>query len=394
MSGGARTELAIVGVGYSKLSRKDAGYSVGGLALHAGREAIRDAGLDRSQIDGVGAIFAPDLATVWPGYMIEGLGLKNIVWDSNCMPASARIVVEGLNAVRAGLCNYALLYHAKFRWDTTSSSARGDPLRRSPPMSLDGSLVMPLVQHYAALNPFAAYMRRHMHLYGSRREHYGMVAVNNRTNAQNNPRAVFYGQPLTMEDYLASPTITDPFTMLDMDTPIDGAMALVITTAERAKDLAKRPVEVLAYSNGATGRTDMIFQPFDFFDAAKVVADNLWRQSGCTPGDIDLANIYDGFTILTLDWLEAAFTKRGESPGVLDDAWDEATQTLKLFGRIPLSTHGGNLSEGRVQGLGHVLEAVLQLRGEAGPRQVENARRALVLNGANPVNAGLILGAG
>lgn len=386
-------DLAIVGVGYSNLSRHDAGYSVGGLALQATREAIRDAGLTRSQIDGVGAIYAPDLATVWPGYIVEGLGLTDVVWATNCMPASANIVVEGLNAVRAGLCNYALVYHSKFRWDVTSSSARKDPLRRSPPMRLDGSLVFPLVDTYAALNPFAAYMRRHMHDYGSRREHYGMVAVNNRTNAQKNPRAVFHGQPMTMDDYLAAPVITDPFTMLDMDTPIDGAMAVVITTMERAADLAKPPVRVVAHSNGTTGKTDMIFQPFDFFDAAKVVTDNLWRQSGLGVEDIDIANIYDGFTILTLDWLEAAFCGRGESPGLLEDAWDPAAQTLKLFGRIPLSTHGGNLSEGRVQGMGHILESVVQLRGEAGARQVPGARHALVLNGANPVNAGVILAA-
>ncbi len=389
MNGGK--DLAIVGIGYSELSRRDAGYSVGGLALRAAREAIRDAGLDGSQIDGVGAIYAPDLATVWPGYVVEGLGLTDIVWATNCMPASANIVVEALNAVRAGLCNYALVYHAKFRWDVTSNSARKDPLRRSPPTRLDGSLVFPLVETCAALNPFAAYMRRHMHDYGSRREHYGMVAVNNRTHAQNNPRAVFHGQPMTMADYLAAPLITDPFSMLDMDTPIDGAMALVITTMDRARDLAKTPVRVDAHSNGATGKTDMVFQPFDFFDAAKVVTDNLWRQSGYTAADIDVANIYDGFTILTLDWLEAAFGKRGESPGMLEDAWDPISQTLKLFGRIPMSTHGGNLSEGRVQGMGHVLESVAQLRGEAGPRQVAGARRALVLNGANPVNAGLIL---
>ena len=389
----SETELAIVGIGYSKLSRHDAGFSVGGLALQATRDAIRDAGLDRSQIDGVGAIFAPDLATVMPGYVIEGLGLTNVVWTSNCMPASAKIVVEGLNAVRAGLCNYALVYHSKFRWDTTSTSARKDPLRRSPPMTFDGTLIGPLIETCATPNAFAAYMRRHMHVYGSRREHYGMVAVNNRTNAQQNPRAVFHGQPITMDDYLAAPMITDPFSLLDMDTPIDGAMALVITTAERAKDLAKPPVRVAAYSNGSTGKTDMVFQPFDFYDAAKVVADNLWRQSGLTQDDIDIANVYDGFTILTLDWLEAAFAKRGEAAGLLEDAWDPASQTLKLFGRIPMSTHGGNLSEGRVQGMGHVLEAVLQLRGEAGERQVPNARNVLVLNGANPVNAGLILSA-
>jgi hypothetical protein len=182
-------------------------------------------------------------------------------------------------------------------------------------------------------------------------------------------------------------------TMLDMDTPIDGAMAVVITSRERARDLARKPVIVEAWSNGTTGTTDTVFQPFDMFDAAKVLCGNLWERSGLAATDIDLANIYDGFTILTIDWLEAAFGKRGDGPGLLADAWNPVTQQLKFFGRIPMSTHGGNLSEGRVQGMGHVLEAVLQLRGEAGVRQLVQARHALVLNGANPTNAGLILGA-
>lgn len=383
-------KLAIAGIGYSKLAR-DSGQSVGALALRAGRAAILDAGLGPSQIDGVGGIYSPDLPTVWPGYMIEGLGLSRVAWTSSCMPASANIVVEGLNAVAAGVCEYALVYHAKYCWDTTSFAARMDPLRHAPPMTLDGAFTRALAETCASPMGMAAYMRWHMHHFGSRREHFGMIAVNNRTNAQKNPRAVFHGKPITMDDYLASREISSPFTLLDMDPPIDGAMALVITTAARAADLPHKAVLVDGYSNGATGCTDLTFQPFDFYPAAKFLADELWRQADCGPADIDLANIYDGFTILAMDWIEAAFCKQGEGAEFIEDSWDPLAQQIKFFGRIPMSPHGGNLSEGRVQGMGHVLEAVAQLRGTAEARQIPGAKHALVLNGTNPVSAGLIL---
>jgi acetyl-CoA acetyltransferase len=151
---------------------------------------------------------------------------------------------------------------------------------------------------------------------------------------------------------------------------------------------------VEASSNGLTGGTDFFFRAFDSYAAYRVLVDRLWNKSGLSIGDMDLVNIYDGFSSLALEWIEAAFDVRGEAGGFLEDSWNANTGKLSFFGRIPMSTHGGNLGEGRVQGFGHVLEAVRQLRGEAGTRQLDRADLALVVNGNNPVNAGMILRAG
>lgn len=385
-----RGNIAIVGIGASQLSR-DAGRSIGALACDAVRAAILDSGVPKEKINGVSGIYSTDLPTVWPGYVAESLGLDNIVWSNCSTPPSANTVAEGIWAVAAGACEYAVCYHSKFRWDIASASARNDPLRKSPPTSFDASMSLPLVEHLGAPNGMFASFQRHMHQFGTRRDHLGRIVVNNRQWALQNDRAILKDQPLSLDGYMGAEQIMPPLSMLDMDMPIDGAMAVVITTAERAKDLAQPVVLVEAVSNGIAGRSDFFFQAFDSYQSYRVLIDRLWEKSGCRATDMDLINVYDGFSTLALEWIEAIFGVRGEVGGFLEDAWSEDQEKLFFHGRIPMSTHGGNLGEGRVQGFGHVLEAVTQLRGHGLGRQVENARLALVTNGNNPVNAGMIL---
>lgn len=388
-----RNKVAIVGIGSSVLSR-DSGRSVGALALDAVRAAIRDAGVPREAIDGVSAIYSTDIPTVWPGYVVEGLGLSNVVWSNCATPPSANTVTEGILAVAAGACDYAVCYHAKYRWDSVSASARKDPFRHAPRMAFDPAMSHPLVEVYGAPNSMAAALRRHMHEFGTTREHLGMIVTNNRNWALLNDQAVFRDTPITFEEYLAAPTVMDPMTAFDMDMPIDGAMAVVITSADRAADLPNCPVIVEASANAITGKSDFFFQAFDSYQSYRILLNRLWEKTGYTARDMDLVNIYDGFSSLALEWIEAAFCERGEGPGFLEDSWDRKAGRLMFHGRIPMSTHGGNLGEGRVQGFGHILEAVRQLRGTAGQRQIANARLALVTNGNNPVNAGMILRSG
>lgn len=385
-----RGQVAIVGVGYSPLSR-DSNRSVGSLALEACRNAILDAGLRKEDIDGVGAIFATDLPTVWPGYVIDGLGLPGVTWSTCAFPPSINVVIEGVQAVFAGTCRYALCFHAKYRWDTTSAGARGDPMRQAPWRgTVDGALSTPMVAPYGGGHPFAAAMQRHMHLYGTRREHFGMIAVNNRSQASRNPRAVFR-EPLTLEGYLASRTIVSPFCLYDMDVPIDGAMAVVLARSDRAADRPHRPVLVDAIAHGAAAPNDMMLYPDKFAEPFERVVSALWERSGCRAEDMDVVNLYDGFSILTMGWIEAVFAGRGNGGAFLEESWRKDEQAVRFLGRIPMSPHGGNLSEGRLQGFGHVNEAVLQLRGEAGPTQVPGARRALITNGLNPVCGAMVL---
>ncbi|MDB5869867.1 MAG: Acetyl-CoA acetyltransferase [Polaromonas sp.] len=388
-----RNKVAIVGIGASVLAR-DSGRTVGALALDAVRAAVRDSGVPKEAIDGVSSIYSTDQATVWPGYVVEALGLDNVVWSNCATPPSANTVTEGILAVAAGACNYAVCYHSKYRWDTASASARKDPMRRSPRGAFDPALTMPLVEPYGVPNGMFAAMRRHMHEFGTRREHLGRIVVNNRQWALLNEQAIFHGTPLTLDDYLAAPLLADPLSALDMDMPIDGAMACVITTVERAADLPNRPVIVEASANAISGQSDFFFQAFDTYKSYELLMNRLWQQTGYTARDMDLVNIYDGFSSLALEWIEAVFGVRGEGPAFIEDSWDAQANKLMFHGRIPMSTHGGNIGEGRVQGFGHVLEAVRQLRGTAGARQVKDAKLALVTNGNNPVNAGMILRAG
>lgn len=389
-SDAVRGNIAIVGIGSSVLSR-DAGRSIGALACDAVRAAILDSGVPKEKINGVSGIYSTDLPTVWPGYVAESLGLDNIVWSNCATPPSANTVAEGIWAVAAGACEYAVCYHSKFRWDITSSSARKNPLRQSPPSSFDASMSLPLVEHLGAPNGMFASFQRHMHEFGTRRDHLGRIVVNNRQWALQNDRAILRDQPLSLDTYLDAEQIMPPLSMFDMDMPIDGAMAVVITTTERAKDLPRPPVVVDAVSNGVAGRSDFFFQAFDTYQSYKLLIDRLWEKSGHRAKDMDLVNVYDGFSTLALEWIEAIFGVRGEVGNFLEDAWSKDQEKLFFLGRIPMSTHGGNLGEGRVQGFGHVLEAVTQLRGHGLSRQIENAKLALVTNGNNPVNAGMIL---
>lgn len=361
------------------------------MALEAAHVAISDANLDPSEIDGLAGVYCADHPTIAPGYVASGLGLDGIVWSTSTAPPSGAAVIEAANAIRAGACDIALCYHAKYRWDTTSASARGDPMRRSPPMTFDPQHSAPYVSHLGAIFPFAASMRRHMHEFGSRREHFGMLAVNSRSWAARNPSALFHNRPITLDDYLKSPLIGDPFCLLDMDAPCDVATAVVLASEERARDCGRPLVLMDSWACGVTGQTDQTFQPFDYHAANRVVLDRIWSRSGATIRDVQLANFYDGFTSIAMDWLEAAFGERGDGPAILEAAWDKEAGILNFPGGVLSSTHGGNLGEARTQGMGQVMEAIRQLRGEAKDRQIADIRAALATNAANPISCAILL---
>jgi acetyl-CoA acetyltransferase len=390
-----RGNIAVVGVGYSQLSR-DSGQSVGALALRAAKKALNDAGLGPADIDGVGMVFSTEHPTVAPGYVIAGLGIPRVTWNCGSLPPSIMPVIEAAYALHAGACNYALIVHAKYRWDLTSRQAGEDPLRRAPPTTFDLYMTDEYVRAYGGVQGPAALMRRHMHEFGSLREDFGRIAVNNRTNALSNERAVFKS-PLTLADYLAGPMVDDPFCIYDMDMPIDGAAAVVLTRAELANGLRHIPVYIEAAIMGANPYNDLScnYRIERLIEAYSIVGAELWNRTGYTPLDMDLIQLYDGFSVLAMCWLDAVVAAGpGRGKDLLRESWVESEQRFKLWGRVPVCTHGGNLSEGRLQGFGHFTEAVLQLRGECGKRQVTGAQRALVLNGINATCGGVILASG
>src|SRR5258705_7568782 len=234
---------------------------------------------------------------------------------------------------------------------------------------------------YSAANWLAMHCRRHMELYGTTKEQLGWLAINSRRNAGLNPRAA-YREPMTMYDYLAARPVSTPFGLFDCDVPIDGSIALVVSHSDYAADCPSPAVKVEAIG-GAFGSGGW-FHRDDFPKMASVEAANeMWSRTDLTPSDVNVAELYDGFTYLTFAWLEAlGFCADGEAGPFVEGA-----TRIALDGALPLNTYGGQLSAGRMHGYWLFDEAWLQLRGQAGARQVgqrpEPARSA-ACGGAHP----------
>jgi len=374
-----RDRIAVVGVGTTAYVR-DRGKTLGAMALEACIAAVRDAGLEARDIDGLCGSFPP------AHYVAAGLRLPALTWYGNFQIPFTAHVIEAMNAVHAGVCDSVLAYHATYRAAGTSRTAAGDPFRaRAGP---GFNVASPNPDTIGGAVGYAAWASRYLHEYGARREHFGLVAINDRSNAARNEHAALR-DPLTMEDYLAGRMVRDPLTVFDMDYPVDGADAFVITTAERARDLPHEPVLIHAATLGMTGRPDEDQIPDLRHHGQQVVAENLWRRSEVTLRDVDIFFPYDGFSVITLSWLEAlGYCGYGEAGPFLEKSWDRIENRIKIGGRVLVNTHGGSLSEGGTQGSGHLREAVVQLRGEAGARQAPGLRTALVTPGGFFFNAG------
>jgi len=227
-----------------------------------------------------------------------------------------------------------------------------------------------------AAQHFAHAARRHMHEYGTTSEHFGKIAVACRKHANLNPQALMHSKPMTLEDHQNSRLIADPLRLFDCSLESDGAGAIVITSAERARDLAKVPVRISGIAEGHAEPPTSITQKRDMTQIEGLVkaAGPAFRMADCTPADIDCAQIYDGFTWITLASLEAlGFCAKGEGGPFVEDG------RIELGGALPVNTAGGLVSEAHCSGVNHVLEAVRQLRQEVEPeRQVANCETVLV----------------
>jgi acetyl-CoA acetyltransferase len=217
----------------------------------------------------------------------------------------------------------------------------------------------------------------HFARYGTTRETLGWIALNQRANAALNPNAI-YRDPMTMDDYLSARLITTPFGLYDCDVPADASVAVVVSSLDEARNLRHRPVRVEAVGTQITERvaweqSTLTHEPHSLGPAA-----HLWSRTTLRPADVDVACLYDGFTFNCLSWLESlGFCGIGEARDFLDGGRNIARDG----GIVALNPHGGQLSAGRTHGMGLVHEAVVQLRGDAGPRQVTGARVAVVSSG-------------
>jgi len=361
------SRVIVSGVGLSETGRGLARTGLD-LALDAMLMAIADAGLQPEDIDGLASMPFGDRP---PEEVVGALGL-GLAWAGGpSSGAQLGVMISAAMAIASGLCRHVLIYRSVQRLGGLLGSASG-----SLP-SPEGLWEWHVPFHeYSAVNLFAMQARRHMHLYGTTKEQLGWIALTCRHHAGLNDQAVIRS-PLTMEDYLGAPMISEPLGRLDCDLPVDAAVGLVLSAADFADDCPNPPVrlEAVGCANyGAPG-----WEPrMDFPSmSAKDAAAQLWSRTDLTPADVDVAELYDGFSVLTLSWLEAlGFCGEGEAGPFVDGG-----ERIRLGGPLPLNTYGGQLSAGRLHGFWLFHEAVLQLRGQAGRRQVPGAQVAMTSAG-------------
>jgi len=375
----------ISGIGISRIGRR-MGIPGLGLTMESCDLALADAGLTRADVDGLDTMGDTpiDDVTLAMGF--------DLTWSGGGVTTGGLLapLMSAVLAVAEGRARHALVYRT-VQMVGGSIVPSGEAERR--PVSAEGAAMArqlgdmgPLLTYhaYSAANWLAMHCRRHMHLYGTTKEQLGALAVNSRQFAAMNPLAVFR-EPMTLEDYLTARPISDPFGLLDCDVPVDGSVAFVISPVASAADVP-HPVRIAAMggSDGAGGWD----QRPDYPKMASVdAAAEMWAGTDLRPDDVDLAELYDGFTFIVLAWLEAlGFCADGEAgPFVADPG------SIALGGRLPLNTYGGQLSAGRLHGYWIVHEACLQLQHRAGERQVRDAEVAVAGVGGGPFAGCLLL---
>lgn len=381
----------ISGIGQSQVGRR-LGRDGLDLTIDAALQAIADARLAVADIDGLATY--PGGVTGFPGFSGPGSpevhdALRlSLSWHSGGAegPGQLQAVINAVMAVSVGLARHVLVYRTVTESTAQGSGGRaGIGVERS---EVDGPLqwLIPF-RAYSAANWLALYAQRHFHEFGTTHEQMAQIALNARRNAALNPAAVFR-TPLTLDDYLGSRMVSSPFRLYDCDVPVDGSTALVVSAAEHASGVDHPVARIEAVGTAFRGRPS--WEQWDDLTtmSARTSAQHMWSRTALRPGDVDVAQLYDGFSWLTMSWLEAlGFCGHGESGPFIEDG-----TRIARDGELPLNTNGGQLSGGRLHGYGYLHEAVLQLRGEAGARQVaERPEVAVVSNGGGPVSGCMLL---
>ncbi len=364
----------VVGIGETGICRKPgSGLSEMALQLRAVAAALEDAGLEARDIDGI--LPFPNLGRAEA--FAASLGCENLRFAATLNLGGAAPVAAlrmAAMAVASGCATHVLVPAG---WNGFSG-ARTREISATDSEAIPGAVVAR--DYYlpfglsAPPHWYALMARRHMHEYGTREEQLGAVAIAMRKHAQLNPGALMCGKPMTMADYLASPMICAPYRLLDCCLETDGAAAYIVTSRERARDLRQQPVSIMGAASGQPYPADDIVNRKDFHRTGLTsAAPEAFAMAGLTPADVDFAQIYDCFTFEVIQQLEeAGFCRRGEGGAFVEHGG------IELGGRLPVNTHGGLLSQAHLLGVGHVTEAVRQLRGAAGARQVADAEVGVV----------------
>ena len=377
--------VVLSGVGRSAIGRR---LMVDPLSLtvDACLAAVADAGLTLDDIDGL---------STYPSYGGMGMSEGGVTpveealrlhptWinGGGDIPGPGGAVIAAMLAVASGLCRHVLCFRTV--WESTFAAlglhdgaggrVGGFMEWRAPFGALSAS-------NWIAMNA-----NHYLHRYGATRELLGYIALNDRANAARNPAAI-YRDPMTMDDYMNARPITTPFGLYDCDVPCDASIAVIVSDASVAGDLPKPAVRVDAVGTQITERISWDQDTLTHEPQVLGQAAHLWTRTSLRPGDIDVALLYDGFSFNAISWLEAlGFCGFGEA-----QEWIDGGRRIALDGEVPLNPHGGQLSEGRTHGFGFLYEAMAQLRGEAGDRQVRDAQIAVVSTGGGTPSGVLLL---
>lgn len=384
--------VAITGIGQSEVGRPS-NKSAMQLSVDAALEAIADAGLQRSDIDGIacwpgdndnGNPFSP----VGPNALMSVLGLKVNWYGAGYEgPGPLAGVINGAMAIAAGLCKHVLV----FRTITEASGRiknKGASALTNKTVGRDSSYFWQWYTPFnvmSGINLMALYAQRHLHDYGTTPEQMAQIAMTCRANAVLNPKAVFR-TPMSMDDYMASRMISTPLRMFDCDVHCDASTAIILSHKDAARDAPNKPIRIEAIGSA-------LHQPWSWDQIALTemacfdVGRMLWSRTDLKPKDVGSAQLYDGFSILTMLWLEGlGLCPRGESGRFI-----EGGQRIARSGELPINTNGGQLSGGRTHGLGYVHEACTQLWGRGGVRQVAPHNVAITAAGGGPLGGGMLL---
>ncbi|MGE2719475.1 thiolase family protein [Mycolicibacterium celeriflavum] len=367
----SRARVAIVGYAQSVIERR-AARPLGALAVDTVRAAIADAGVTADMVDGyVGSSMLPSAGGHRP---VDGVSIVSPMWLARSLGGAPRYVagfdgigqVSGsvgmaVNALVSGAADYVVVHRALHN---PAGSYHGSAMREAAgaqqwtaPQGFFGPLAM------IAL-PYNEYLQR----FGARRESMAAVVTEARKNGARLPWSYWHGRPLTAEQYLAEPTLVDPVCRLDCDIPVDGVAAFVLTTGDRALDSPHRPVYVAGYASSVGGprRLPLHWPLDDILAGGFDTVERLWRQTGLTIDDVDLPQVYDGFSPFVWFWLEVlGLCPVGEAHRFVESGGIDADRP----GAVPALSGGGALGNGRMHGVPQMLECYLQLAGRAGERQ-------------------------
>ncbi|HEX9712867.1 MAG TPA: lipid-transfer protein [Actinomycetota bacterium] len=376
-----RDRAAIVGIGQTEFA-KDIGRPEQRIALEAISAALDDSGVGAHEVDGLVKFSLENTMEV---DIARNLGMQNLRFFADVAyggGAGCGAVGHAAMAVASGQAEVVVVWRARNRgsggrpWAKKGNRAGGE-MQWFLPFGLS-----------RPVDQIAMLARRHMIEYGSTSEQLGAVAVAFREHAQQNPAALMHGRPMTLEDYLASRWISEPLRLFDCCLETDGALAVVVTSAERARDLRRPAALVRGYAQG-TGSEHLVMANYftrDPLDSpGHHAARDLWRNAGIGPDEIDSAQMYDAFTPLILISLEAfGFAKPGEGGPFA------AEGNLRLGGALPTNTSGGGLSEAYVHGMNLILEGARQIRGDS-VNQVAGCETVMVSSGNGVPTSALVL---